>query len=239
MIASNMESFMLLRTNPKLTGNVKLVVTEDYNLYLDSFKVSVNSILNKQEYRHQPVSDSGNYPHDVYHVFKYLPATEMYSIYPDSYDPHISYHKMEDQIRNIYEYGAEYNNDNLYSENMRILAPLYIGKHLPTFFAIWRSDRLITHDNTITNTEVLKTLLNEAKCIKIFDLRRSTSIGKYLNNYHDDITKYFAGSCILQFIEQDNDKTSLDHRQGQNTWKGVAYDRGILTDRNETTYFAT
>lgn len=239
MIASNMESFMLLRTNPKLTGNVKLVVTEDYNLYLDSFKVSVNSILNKQEYRHQPVSDSGNYPHDVYHVFKYLPATEMYSIYPDSYDPHISYHKMEDQIRNIYEYGAEYNNDNLYSENMRILAPLYIGKHLPTFFAIWRSDRLITHDNTITNTEVLKTLLNEAKCIKIFDLRRSTSIGKYLNNYHDDITKYFAGSCILQFIEQDNDKTSPDHRQGQNTWKGVAYDRGILTDRNETTYFAT
>ena len=27
MIASNMESFMLLRTNPKLPGNVKLVVT--------------------------------------------------------------------------------------------------------------------------------------------------------------------------------------------------------------------
>ena len=40
MIASNMESFMLLRTNPKLTGNVKLVVTEDYNLYLDTFKIS-------------------------------------------------------------------------------------------------------------------------------------------------------------------------------------------------------
>ena len=60
-----------------------------------------------------------------------------------------------------------------------------------------------------------------------------------IHNYHDDITKYFAGSCILQFIEQDNNKTSPDHRQGQNTWKGVAYDRGILTDRNETTYFAT
>jgi len=52
MIASNMESFMLLRTNPKLTGNVKLVVDEDYNLYLDTFKISSNSVLNKQEYRH-------------------------------------------------------------------------------------------------------------------------------------------------------------------------------------------
>lgn len=239
MIASNMESFMLLRTNPKLTGNVKLVVTEDYNLYLDTFKISENSILNKHEYRHQAISDNGDYPHDVYHIFKFLPATEMYGIYPDSYNPHISYHKMDDQIRNLYEYGTEYNSDKLYSENMKILAPLYIGKHLPTFFAIWRSDRLITQDNTITNTQVLKNLLNDAKCIKIFDLRRSTSIGKYLNNYHDMITKYFAGSCSLQFIEQDNDKTSVDHRQGQNTWKGAAYDKGILTDRNETTYFAT
>lgn len=239
MIASNMESFMLLRTNPKLTGNVKLVVTEDYNLYLDTFKISQNSILNKQEYRHQAIGSNGDYPYDVYHVFKFLPATEMYGIYPDSYDPHISYHKMDDQIRNIYEYGAEYNSDKMYSENMKLLAPLYIGKHLPTFFAIWRSDRLLTTDNTITNTQVLKTLLNDAKCIKIFDLRRSTSIGKYLNNYHDMITKYLAGTCMLQFVEQDNDKTSVNHRQGQNIWKGVAYDKGILTDRNETTYFAT
>lgn len=239
MIASNMESFMLLRTNPKLTGNVKLVVTEDYNLYLDTFKISENSILNKQEYRHQAIGANGDYPHDVYHVFKFLPATEMYGIYPDSYDPHISYHKMDDQIRNIYEYGAEYNSDKLYSENMKILVPLYIGKHLPTFFAIWRTDRLITPDNTISNSDVFKDILNTGKCIKIFDLRRSTSIGKYLNNYQEMITKYFAGSCALQFIEQDNDPYSADHRQGQNTWKGVAYDRGILTDRNETTYFAT
>lgn len=239
MIASNMESFMLLRTNPKLTGNVKLVVDEDYNLYLDTFKISSNSVLNKQEYRHQAISADGNYPYDVYRIFKFLPATEMYGIYPDSYNPHISYHKMDDQIRNIYEYGAEYNSDKLYSENMKILAPLYIGKHLPDYFAIWRSERLETDDNTITNSDVFKQLLNDAKCIKIFDLRRSTTIGKYLNTYQEMIIKYLAGTCALQFIEQDNDKNSVDHRQGQNTWKGLAYDKGILTDRNETTYFAT
>lgn len=239
MIASNMESFMLLRTNPKLTGNIKLVVTEDYNLYLDTFKISNNSILNKQEYRHQPVSSDGNYPYDVYNVFKFLPATEMYGVYEDSYDPHISYHKIDDQIRNIYEYGVEYNSDKLYSENMKILAPLYIGKHLPDYFAIWRTDRIMTINSANTNTEIFKQLLNEGKCIKIFDLRQYTTIGKYLHSYQNMITKYHAGSCALQFIEQDNDKNSIDHRQGQNTWKGVAYDKGILTDRNETTYFAT
>ena len=239
MIASNMESFMLLRTNPKLTGNVKLVVDEDYNLYLDTFKISNNSILNKQEYRHQAISADGNYPYDVYRIFKFMPATEMYGIYPDSYDPHISYHKTDDQIRNIYEYGAEYNSDKLYSENMKILAPLYIGKHLPDYFVIWRSDRLITDDNTVTNSDVFKQLLNDGECIKIVDLRRSTTIGKYLHSYQEMIIKYLAGTCALQFIEQDNDKNSIDHRQGQNTWKGIAYDKGILTDRNETTYFAT
>ena len=239
MIASNMESFMLLRTNPKLTGNVKLVVDEDYNLYLDTFKISNNSILNKQEYRHQAISADGNYPYDVYRIFKFMPATEMYGIYPDSYDPHISYHKTDDQIRNIYEYGAEYNNDKLYSENMKILAPLYIGKHLPDYFVIWRTDRLLTDDNTVTNSEVFKQLLNDGECIKIIDLRRSTTIGKYLHSYQEMIIKYLAGTCALQFIEQDNDKNSVDHRQGQNTWKGIAYDKGILTDRNETTYFAT
>lgn len=52
MISSNMESFMLLRTNPKLTGNIKLVVDTNYNLFLDTFKVSSTSVLNKDEYRH-------------------------------------------------------------------------------------------------------------------------------------------------------------------------------------------
>jgi hypothetical protein len=48
IIDSNMESFMLLRTNPKLTGNVKLVVDNNYNLYLDTFKTSKTSVLNKK-----------------------------------------------------------------------------------------------------------------------------------------------------------------------------------------------
>lgn len=87
MVASNMESFMLLRTNPKLTGNVKLVVTEDNKLYLDAFKVSATSVLNNKSYRHKEVSADGDYAHDVYTVFGDLPKGEMYSIYPDSLNP--------------------------------------------------------------------------------------------------------------------------------------------------------
>jgi len=72
---------MLLRTNPKLTGNIKLVVSEDYNLYLDTFSVSSTSALNKSQYKHIPISSDGNYPHDVYKAFRTLPQGEIYSVY--------------------------------------------------------------------------------------------------------------------------------------------------------------
>jgi hypothetical protein len=39
-IGTRLSSFMLMRTNPKLTGNIKLVVSADDKLYLDTFKVS-------------------------------------------------------------------------------------------------------------------------------------------------------------------------------------------------------
>jgi hypothetical protein len=39
-IGTSLSSFMLMRTNPKLTGNIKLVVSADDKLYLDTFKVS-------------------------------------------------------------------------------------------------------------------------------------------------------------------------------------------------------
>jgi len=41
-------SFQLIRTNPALTTNVKLVVSSDYKLYLESF--DTNKQLSDQKY---------------------------------------------------------------------------------------------------------------------------------------------------------------------------------------------
>jgi len=236
-INANMESFMLMRTNPKLTGNIKLVVTDDNCMYLDTFKVSKTSLLNKTEYRHKAVSGEGNYAHDVYRIFKTVPKGEMYRIYDDSYAAHKNYYDPNLQIENIYEYGAEYNTDKLYSENMKILAPLHIGKNLPTYFAIFRTDNLINKTG-FDDMEVFDDMLTNAECIKIYDLRLSTPLGKYLNNYKSQITKYLSGTCALQFIEQDNSTGTTNYRQGRNTWKGLVYDKGIFADMTETSYFA-
>jgi hypothetical protein len=49
-------SYMLMRTNPKFTGNVKLYVDCSNNIFLDTFKVS--DILSNKKYRHQQISSN-------------------------------------------------------------------------------------------------------------------------------------------------------------------------------------
>ena len=100
IIGDDTGSFMVLRTNPKLTGNIKLVVTEDYKLYLDTFKVSSASILNERKYRHQSVAANGNYAHDVKTIFSDLPKGVLYNVHSDAYLPHKNYYDINIQIEN-------------------------------------------------------------------------------------------------------------------------------------------
>ena len=200
-----MGSFMVLRTNPKLTGNIKLVVTEDYKLYLDTFKVSSASILNERKYRHQSVAANGNYAHDVKTIFSDLPKGVLYNVHSDAYLPHKNYYDINIQVENTYEYGAENNYDSLYTENMKILAPLYISKKLPDYFCIFKTDNIInteTYNNVkIDDLSKLQEALKNPQIVKIFDLRNSTSIGQYLKTYTDIVNAEIQGACHLQFLE--------------------------------------
>ena len=237
-IDTGLDSYMLIRTNPKLTGNVKLVVDTDYNIYLDTFKASPR--LNDQRYRKQGVPADGNYPYDIKRVFATLPNSELFKVPENSLKAHKVYNDFNDQYETMYEYGAETNTDNLYSENMKILAPLHIGKDVPDFFTIFRYDEPIDlgtfNDSNYTDINKFKDLLDKAETVMTYDLRLYTSIGQYLNNYKDMLTNY--GQCYLQFIEEDNYRQSATYRQGTNIWKGISINRGILTNQSETSYFA-
>ena len=238
---TKLESFMLLRTNPKLSGNIKLVVDSHYRLYLDTFKVS--NRLNNRIYRKYPISSDGNYPRDVMTVFGNLPKSELFKLPSDSLNTHKFYSEFDNQYITEYEYGAETNMDNLYPENLKILAPLHIGKNIPDFFCIFRYDGTYNDETyritDINNTQKFVDLLKTSSVVKIFDLRTYTSIGQYLNNYKDIVNDFLYGSCYMQFIEQDNEKYDENYRQGNNSWKGVDVAKGLLTNKVETTYFAT
>lgn len=240
ILSGPLESYMLLRTNPKLTGNIKLVVDSNYNLYLDTFKVS--NVLNDRIYRKHPVSADGNYARDVMQVFSKLPQGELFKLPSDSLNPHKFYNDFNHQYRTEYEYGAITNMDNMYPENMKILAPIHIGKTIPDFFCIFRysgTHNEETYKNqSINDKEKLIEILKTSEVVKTFDLRTYTSIGQYLNNYRNSINDFLYGSCYMQFIEQDNEKYGPNYRQGNNSWKGIDVARGIITNKIETSYYA-
>ena len=200
---NKLETFMLIRTNPKLTGNIKLVVDSEYKLYLDTFKVS--SVLNDRRYRKYPISSRGNYPFDVKTVFSKLASTEIFATPSDALDPHKFFGDYNNQYITEYEYGAETNTDSLYSENMKILAPLHIGKSIPSFFCIFRYDGVTNKEtynsSDINDTEKYNSLIKDSSIVKIFDLRSYTSIGEYLNNYKNMLKDFLFGSVYMQFIE--------------------------------------
>lgn len=227
-------SFMLARTNPKLTGNVKLVVDSDYHLYLDTFKVT--DVLSNKKFRHQSIPSDGNYPRDIKAIFSSLPKGELFKVPEDSLNITKVYDDYDYQFNSVYEYGAETNVDRLYKENMKILAPLYIGHdNLPDFFCIFKLPKDIDYQYS-DDTELIKQYFRIGDVVKIFDLRKYTTIGEYLNNYKKMLNDIQIGAHV-QFLEQENKGTENSWKNGTDYWSGVSIDRGVLTSKMETTYF--
>ena len=214
-------SFMLLRTNPKLTGNIKLVVNENDEMFLDTIKVERE--LSNKKYRKIKVSGHSYYSNDVRNVFSDLPSTSLYAI-PDLGNNIFDVKKdIKSQYIDVYNYGVKTNTDKLYTENFSIFAPLWINKILPDFFVIFKVNDF--RDNTSLNAkDRLIYCIEHGSVIKSFDLRKNSPIGNYLRNAQSEITNY-QSSAYISYNEYD-----------YNSWHGISVDRGIVTTANETTY---
>ena len=232
-------SYMLIRTNPKLSGNIKLVVDNNYNLYLDTFKVS--SVLNSNKYRKLPISTEGNYPRDIRQAFKDLPKGDLYKLPDNVTQAHKIYTDLDDQYETIYNYGVETNSDFLYPENFRMLAPLWINDILPDFFVIFRIDSFYnseTYLNSVVNdTDKFKAFLKDGEIVKVFDMCSHTPIGEYLHNYKD---KYYSNNSVFLQFSQYN-RTAEENKNlkplGKNSWHGISLDTGVVVHKDETCYY--
>ena len=60
-------SFGVLRTNPKITGNVKITVDASENLWLNS--IDSNDEMSKNQYKGYRLSSEGDFANDVYTFF--------------------------------------------------------------------------------------------------------------------------------------------------------------------------
>jgi len=189
------KSFALLRTNPKLTSNVKLVVDSSSNLFLSSFKA--NKELSKVEYQKYPIDPKGEFSIDISRYYKKLPISSRYQVLRKYSDVAI-YSDYEFQYEDQYQCGASFNSTKLYDEQYKIFAPIWLDKKIPSNFVIYRVssvdyDKKHAETTEGQNGRILE-LLKNATIVKTFDLSIKSNIGKYLTNHVND--KQFSKSAL-------------------------------------------
>jgi len=216
------KSFVLLRTNPKLTSNSKLLVNSNGDLFLSSFRA--NKELSKIEYQKYEVKSSGIYSIDIANFYRNLPLTQRYETLRASSDITL-FSEYEFQYEDQYQYGAIQNTTKLYDEQYKIFAPIWLEKQVPSKFVIYRIEDVdyatnYSEDTIGQNSRILE-LLKNATIIKTIDLGKSSKIGEYLNTHVND--KRFPNSAL-----------TINFKEGsQSTFNGIDIVNGGFTVKTE------
>lgn len=195
------KSFAVLRANPKLSTNVKLVVDSADEIYLSSFKA--NRTVSRAEYQKFSIKEGGNYSQDVARFFGKIGKDAKFTV-GRQYDDLTVFSDYAAQYENQYSYGASFNSTKLYGEQYKILAPIWLDKIYPSKFVIYRVegvDYTSKFEETTEgqNSRILE-LLKDATIIKTFDLKNS-KVGKYISNHVNHPS--FPSACLSFSFEED------------------------------------
>ena len=213
----NNTSYELLRANPKLTGNVKVVVDSKSDIYLDTFKVSKG--LSQRKYRKIKLNPDEYYGTSLMSKMSSLSSDDFYKVEDTCYSIFALANSLGDQYYDKYNSGVRTNDDRMYSENYSILAPLCIKKTMPDFFLVFKIKNYEKIDNS---AERLKYFLSNGTLVKAFDLRKDSNAGKLMRKVYEH-SKDFVGDL---FVSYDYD---LD-----NVYNGISLDRGVVSNIHES-----
>ena len=229
-ILTDSASFQLVRTNPRLTGNVKVMVSESDEMWLESIKA--NPELSKDLYSKVGIDITHSHASNIFRFFNNgTTPNEVIFDLSEQVDSTKTSKDFKDQYDfSHYFSGAKYLVSNKYSERISYFAPLYLKKDLPTYFIILKISDPANfpldqvkklYDESQSKTDYLIDLFSKASIIKTFDLRPETRVGKYIRDYVND--KNFPASPLTVGFGE-NDYT---------TWNGVLVNEGKLGNRGE------
>lgn len=202
------QSFAVLRTNPLLTTNVKIMVNE--NVYISTFNNNVNDI-NYTATLIDP--DKTSYENDLALFFKGVQKDLIYNIIRKN-DDYIVYKDFSNQYEMQYNYGCETNKNKNYKEQYKFFAPLWLDGDVPDAFVVFKTDARFEYNE---NGNPLKDILSSAKIVKTFDLTNKSKIGRYIRNYknNDNFPKF----PLIHSFETDTDYYGIDVIEGGFTSK--------------------
>ena len=188
-LAERNVSFQLLRTNPKLTTNVKLTVDSNGSIWLNS--IDANEQLANQKYKRFAVNENSNHEVNIYKFYDKgtTPASVAYQV-GSTIGRNAVAKDLKDQFDfDLYTSGAKYLTSRQYSEKFSYFAPLYLDKVVPTKFVIFKipgpSNYTAGQGKELQNISVQEfatDAFKNATIVKVVDLSKSSKIGQYLEN---------------------------------------------------------
>jgi hypothetical protein len=211
----------LLRTNPKLSTNAKLVVNSLDNMYIESIDASKE--LAAVEYKKWVVNKDGKWSYDLAKFFNAnkTPSDLIYNV-KSRFSELTVQESFEKQIEEDYHYGTTYNYSKLHDEDFRMLAPIWLDKNIPSNFVIFRvSDpaAILDFDNQ-SSFNNMDEILKNSELIKTFDLTRESNIGTYIRN-HVKSELFPSNPINVNFSENERSNfNGIDLMQGGFTNKG-------------------
>ena len=226
-------SFQLVRTNPKLTGNIKIAISDEGGMWLESIKA--NPELSKDLYSKVPIDTKQSHPANI---FRFLNSGSTPNEITFDLIEQVDTTKTSKNFKDQYDFshyfsGVKYLASNKYAERMSYFAPLYLKKDVPDYFIIFKikdpanfplDEVKQKYESGETKTDYLIDLFSKASIIKTFDLRAETVPGKYLRDYLNNPN--FPTSPLSVSYEE-NDFT---------TWNGILINEGTFGSRGELTY---
>ena len=225
----------LLRTNPKLTTNVKLVVNSKDEIYLES--INATDSLASSKYKKFAVNPNGSYAYDLSNFYRENDTPlEIAFATKRKYSDLSVFSEYEKQIEEDYQYGTTLNYSKLHREYFRIFAPIQVDLNMPKKFVIYRINDpkyIDDYKNTaLDNFTRTQNMLRNSEIVKVFDLTKESSIGKYLSNHIQD--QAFP-KVPITFSFEENERSSfngIDLIKGGFTSKGeYLYNDFVLKDK--------
>ena len=131
-------SFGILRSNPRISGNLKISIDSSGNLWFNS--IDSNDEMSKNQYKGFRVSPDGDFAQDVYNFFDAgrTPLDFVFGLKNEKSPKDTYVSTLSDQFDGFYHAGVSPLISNLYSEEFSFLAPIRIQRDLPKYFVIFR-----------------------------------------------------------------------------------------------------
>lgn len=227
-LADRNVSFGLIRTNPKLTSNVKLTIDSVGELWLNS--IDAVRELTDRKYKKFRVNPKSNHPVNIYKFYDYgnTPSNISFAI-----GSTINTNKVANNLKDQYDFdlyssGAKYLTSRLYAEKFSYFAPLYLDKVLPEYFVIFKIPgasnytigewRAKLTDPNFSKSDFALDLFKNAKAVKTILLDETTNIGKYIRQIQLD-KQYNKNPLYINFKKGDN-----------STYRGISITAGTYVE---------